>query len=157
MKEWFLHRFLTMGVDSNGIARPIAVSAGSGGEGFLYPINSRTQLLSDAIRAATTSSDPQTNEIFKGAHVIIRVDAVPGVDTITPSIQAREESGGSWYDILVGAAIVATGTTVLKVYPGITPVANGAASDFLPVEWRVTVTHSGAGNFEYEVNANLEL
>jgi len=96
-----------------------------------------------------------TNFNARGAHFIINVTAVPGVVTITPTIQAYDEASGTWYDLLVGAAIVATGRTLLKVYPGIVPVPNLSASDCLPLNYRMSMAHSAAGNFTYSVGVNL--
>ena len=47
---------------------------------------------------------------------------------------------GAVYTILASAAISATGTTVLTVYPGLTAVANATANDVLPRQWQVTIT-----------------
>lgn len=117
--------------------------------------NSRVTVLTSAIRAATTNSSTFGNPGAKGIHLSVDVTVVPGVDTVTPKIQGYDETSGKYYDILVGSAIVATGTTVLKVYPGITVAANVSASDVLPTSWRVTMTHSAATNFTYSIGASL--
>lgn len=117
--------------------------------------NDQQVILPSAIRTSLTTSVDQTNHDWRGVHVSVAVTLAPGVDTITPKIQGRDAQG-NYYDILVGPAISASGTTVLKVYPGITAAANASASDFLPAFWRVSVAHSAASNFTYSVNANLE-
>lgn len=111
--------------------------------------NRNTTILASAARTSTTSSGTQTNRSNNGAHFLFNVTAVPGGDTVTPRIQGREPVSGDFYDILVGPAISATGLTVLKIYPGIAALANGAANDILPLQYRVSVTHSGAGSFTY--------
>lgn len=73
--------------------------------------------------------------------------------SVVPTIQAQNPTSGNWYDVLVGAAITATGLTVLKVYPGITPVANAAASDVLPATWRLSVVHSDTTPVTYSASA----
>lgn len=117
--------------------------------------NTEKSLLASATRAATTTTAAQLNYNARGIHLVIDVTVVPGVDTITPKIQGK--IGDAYYDILIGPAIVATGTTVLKVYPGITAAANASVSDFLPLQWRVVVTHSALTDFTYSVAANIEV
>lgn len=117
--------------------------------------NENFVVLASAVRAATNSSAVKDNYAHRGGHFIIDVTVVPGTDTVTPKIEGYDPRSGKYYTILEGAAIVATGTTILKVYPGIGAVANGAASDVLPPAWRVTMTHSAASDFTYSVSANL--
>lgn len=119
-------------------------------------VNENKVVLSSAARVATTSSSVCTNYQHRGAHVVVNVTAVPGVDTVTPKIEGYDPNTDTYYDLLVGAAKVDTGTVILKVYPGIPASANLAASDFLPTMWRVTMTHSGVGSFTYSVSVNLE-
>lgn len=119
--------------------------------------NSNLAVLIPAVRAATNNSAEQTNLTYRGVHVVVDVTAVPGIDTVTPKIQGHDAVSGKYYDLLVGAPIVATGTVVLKLYPGITAAANLAVSDVLPPVWRVVMTHSAASNFTYSVGANLVL
>jgi hypothetical protein len=47
-------------------------------------------------------------------------------------MQGKDPVTETYYNILVGPAIAATGATILKIYPGIGTVVNGAASDVLP-------------------------
>jgi hypothetical protein len=114
-------------------------------------------VLGSASRSGTTTSQTFNNYEHRGAHVLIDVTVAPGTDTVTPKIQGYDPTTDTYYDILVGSAIDATGTTVLKVYPGIAAVANGSASDFLPTAWRVVMTHSAATDFTYSVSVNLEV
>lgn len=114
-----------------------------------------TSIFASAVRAATTNSAVFTNYTSRGGHIVIDVTAVPGIDTVTPSVQAFDPISGKFYDILVGTALVATGTVVLKVFPGIASSANASANDFLPLNWRVVMTHSALTNFTYSVSANL--
>jgi hypothetical protein len=50
-----------------------------------------------------------------------------------------------------------SGTTVLKVYPGLAVAANGSANDVLPRSWRLRAAHSGGANFTYSANAQYAL
>jgi hypothetical protein len=114
-------------------------------------------LLASAARTATPSDAALTrNDADSCAvHVTINVSAVTATPIITPAIQGQDPASGSWYSILVGTAITATGLTVLKVGPGITAVANGAAADYLPAAWRLVLTHTDADSATYSVGAVL--
>lgn len=112
-------------------------------------------VLASAARTASTDSGDLVNRSARGLHLIIDVTAVPGVDTVTFTIQGKDPLSGKYYTILASAAIVAASTVVLKVYPGMTAAANLVASDVLPSDWRVLVTHSAGTNFTYSVGAQL--
>lgn len=125
---------------------------------FINPVG--VALLPSAARTATVTGADQVNLGHRGVHVVINVTALSATPAVTPKIQGKTASG-VYYDILVGTAItdVTVGTppstTVLKVYPGITPVANGAASDFLPNVWRVVLTAADSDSLTYSVDAVL--
>lgn len=112
-------------------------------------------VLASAARTATTTSTDQHNENHRGGHFAINVTALAATPSIVAKIQGKDPASNEWYDVLVGAAITATGLTVLKVYPGITPSANASACDVLPVTWRVVVTHADADSITYSVGASL--
>lgn len=117
--------------------------------------NRALTVLASAVRAATNNSEDQKNRDAKGLHLIIDMTAVPGVDTVTFTIQGKDPLSGKYYTLLASAAIVAASTVVLKVYPGLTAAANLVASDVLPADWRVLATHSAGSNFTYSVGAQL--
>lgn len=110
-------------------------------------------LMDSAVRTASGASDTQTRSGETGLHVIINMLVVPGVQTVTFKIQGRDAKG-NWYDLLTSAAIVAVSQVILKIRPDFTAAANTVANDGIPDEWRVTATHSGGGNFTYNVCAN---
>ena len=117
--------------------------------------NNQSILLASAARtAATVNSTDQLNTVYKGGHFIVNISAYTA-GTYTPHIQAKDPISGNYYDILVGTALNATGTTILKVYPGITASANAAASDLLPRTWRVQLIGASA-NMTLSVSAFLE-
>lgn len=115
---------------------------------------SRTMLAS-AARITTVTGDPQVNLLHRGLHLVIDLTVLAATETVTPKIQGQDPASGKWYDLLVGAAIAATGTPVLKLYPGITVAANVSVSDVLPTTWRVVLTHSSTGAHTYSVGVNL--
>lgn len=117
-------------------------------------VNANATVLASAARTATTTSDTFTNLHSRRAHIIIDVTVAPGVDTVTPKIEGYDAVSGKYYTLLTGAAISSTGTTVLKIGPGLAASANVSAADFLPLKWRVTMTHSAGTSFTYSVAAN---
>lgn len=104
--------------------------------------------------AAQVNSPDIANNYYRGVHVIVTVTGyVSGSYTVT--VQGKNTTTGSYYDLLVSAAITANGQTVLKVYPGIPGAANGAASDFLPQIWRVQLNGASTPNMTVAVDAVL--
>jgi hypothetical protein len=117
--------------------------------------NSQFTVLPAAVRtAAQVNSSDYANNFYRGVHAIVTVSGyVSGSYTVT--IQGKNLATGSYYDLLVGTAIIANGQTVLKLYPGINGVANGAASDFLPQTWRVQLNGAASPNMTIAVDAIL--
>lgn len=114
-------------------------------------MNIQTTILPSAARTATTASAEQGNTGYRGGHIIIDVTAVSGSPSLTFTVQGYDATSGKTYTILASAAITSTGTTVLKVYPGLTAAANAAANDVLPDNWRVNVTHGTSDSVTYSV------
>ena len=113
-------------------------------------------LYSSVARTATPTATTQVSyRAERGGHFVIDVTAATATPSVVPTIEAYDATSDSWYTILTGAAITATGTTVLKVYPGIAVQANATASDVLPQTWRVTMTHADTDSITYTVSANL--
>lgn len=120
--------------------------------------NTELTLLSSAARTATTSSTDQVNYNARGVMVFFSITAIPGTDTVTLTIEAKDPIAGTYEALLAGVAESATGTKCYLVYPGASAAANGVdvVNGFpLPRTWRVTVTHSAAGSFTYSVAASL--
>lgn len=90
-----------------------------------------------------------------GGHFVIRTTAIGAAPSVVPAIEGLDPLSGVWYTILTGAAIVAAGTTVLRVYPSFTPVANLTAGDLLPPTWRLTMTHGNSDTITYSASAQL--
>lgn len=110
-------------------------------------------LLASAVRATTTSTDDLVRTTERQVTVALIVTAVPGGDTLTATLQGKTYSG-TYYTIVAGAASANTGTVLLKAGPGIASVTNVAIGDMIPDVYRVTITHSGAGNFTYSLERN---
>ncbi len=114
-----------------------------------------TPLYSAARTDTTVVSGDFGNFGYRGAHFVVNVSTFTS-GTYTPKIQGKDPVSGIYYDILVGSAISSTGTTILKVYPGISAIANGSASDILPATWRVLMTGASTPNMVLSVAAYLE-
>ena len=108
-------------------------------------------MLASAARTASVNTADHTNHGARGIHVIIDVTSITSSPSVVFTLQGLDTASGKYYDLLVSAAIVATGTTVLKLYPGITPVANGAANDILPRAFRVEVVHADTDSITYSL------
>lgn len=117
--------------------------------------NSTFSLLASSARTATVNSSDQNNYNWRGAHIIINVTSITATPSVVPTIEGRDPISGTYYTLLTGVAITATGLTVLKIYPGITALANGSTNDILPRYWRVTMTHGDADSITYSVAAML--
>src|ERR1043165_4748093 len=110
------------------------------------------EIFPSAARTATVSSGWFTNpDGFRGLHVTIDCTAIVSSPSVTFTIQGLDRTSGKVYTILAGAASTGTGTTVLRVYPGLTASANVTANDVLPRDWRVTATHGNGNSITYSV------
>lgn len=109
------------------------------------PINGHTAaLLTYAAAAAGSNSADQSNPLHRGVKVVIDVTAIAGTTpTFTVTIRGKDPASGKYFTILASAALTATGTVVLTVYPGIAAVANVSASDVLPDTWRIETAIGG--------------
>ena len=120
------------------------------------PAGSARTVYPSAARTATPTPDTHRSwRLERGGHFVIVVTAVTATPSVVPTIEGYDATSDTWYPVLIGVAITATGTTVLKVYPGIAAATNACASDMLPQSWRVTMTHADADSITYSVSANL--
>lgn len=117
--------------------------------------NRSATLLASAARTATVATSDQSNTEHRGAVVIINVTAASATPSVVATIQGKDEVSGAYYTILASAAITGTGTTVLRVYPGLTAAANTVANDVLPSTWRVNLVHADTDSITYSVAAQL--
>ena len=120
-----------------------------------YGNNNLALLPSAAQTGATIVSPDQNNLFFRGGHFIINVTAYTS-GTYTPHIQGKDPISGTYYDILVGTAISATGITIIKVYPGIGASVNAASPDILPQLWRVELIGATSPSMTISFSAMLD-
>jgi hypothetical protein len=104
-------------------------------------------VLASAVRNASTNSADITNYNGSNVLIILNITAVPGVDTITPKIQAKDPVSGSYVTLVTGTAQAANGAFFTSL--------PAALLGCLSRTWRVNITHSGAGNFTYSVGYTI--
>jgi hypothetical protein len=114
-----------------------------------------TGLLPSLSRAANTyTSDLQDNSgAFAGIYVFAKV-TVPNGGSVTVTVQGYDETTGTYFDLLVGAAISTATTQVLLVYPGVTKVTNLIDDRPLPMKYRVSCVVATAA-VTFSVSAQL--
>ena len=94
-------------------------------------------LTSGAVTADDHSPD-YTNNSAKGVKIYIKTGSFgAGASGITVTLQGRDLSSSTYYDILTSASLTASSFSTLTVYPGISEAANVSKSDILPHTWRV--------------------
>lgn len=111
-------------------------------------------MFSSAARTATSQTADQTNRNWRGLVCVIDVTAIAATPSVVFTIQGKDSVSSKYFTILASAAIVGTGTTVLRVYPGLTAAANVTANDVLPRTWRIDATHADADSITYSVGCD---
>jgi len=99
-------------------------------------------VFASAVRDTDENSGDLQNLNCRGVVVVVDITAEAGTHAVVVKIQGKDEVSGKYYDILASASLTATGTTVLRVYPGLTASANVTVSDVLPRTWRVHLDHT---------------
>jgi hypothetical protein len=110
------------------VNQPVPSSAG---EGIVFASLSRA--------AATYNSAEFDNFGARGIRLFINA-TISGGGTLDVKLQNFDPASAAWYDTPTGASIVqlvATGSIVLTVYPGIATTANKDVSQPLGMRWRV--------------------
>ncbi len=120
----------------------------------------KISLLASAARTATVSSAVQDTPNIKRALIFIDVTSVTATPSVVPTITCGKPDPAATADdaatLLTGAAITATGNTILQVGPGLYNVANLVAGACLPAQWGVTMTHGDTDSITYSVSAWVE-
>ena len=114
-----------------------------------------TAFASAARTATPTAFDGVADEAVKGMIVIIDVTVDPAAASVVFTVSGRDPASDKLYTLLVSAAIVATGTTVLRIGPELTASANVVAKDFIPAHWTIAPVHADTDSITYSVGVNL--
>lgn len=110
-----------------------------------------------ASAARTASPDTQELEVagYRSIHLVVDATAATGSPSVVVTILGVDRVSGKTYTLLASAAITGTGTTILKVGPGLPVSANASANDALPPVIRIAPVHTGGDSITYSVGASL--
>jgi hypothetical protein len=114
-------------------------------------------VFASAARTASANSADLLNPYGRGVVVTIDATASSATPSVVFTIKGKSTLGSDYYTILTSAAITGAGTTVLRVYPGLTAGANVTVSDVMPAVWRVEAVAGDSDSLTYSVSANLIL
>lgn len=112
-------------------------------------------ILASAARTTAQSIDILNEAGRKYLNLVIDVTVDPASASITPTIRGKDPVSGKYYDLLVGAAIVATGTVVLKIGPALIAAAGIVARDFIPRSWNFRMAVVDIDSMTYSVAYQL--
>lgn len=110
-------------------------------------------LYASAARTATPTAVSRRVDRYRGCVLIVDITAGSTL-SVTPKIEGVD-SAGNVYTLLTGTALTGAGVTALRVYPGIAASNNVAASDVLPQNIKVTLTHGNSNSATYSVDLVL--
>lgn len=113
----------------------------------------RTATPTDA--SLTISNTGEFTRVITDVHIVIDVTAAPVTPSVQPALQGFDSLSGKWYDLIDAiTAITAVGTTAIKYGENTAVVANNANQGFIPVEFRLVLTHADADSITYSVAMN---
>ncbi len=118
------------------------------------PFNQEVTALASAARTTSVNSPDLRNLYGRGVVVVINATAHGAAPSVVFTIKGKSSLDGSYYTILASVAITGNGTTVLRVYPGLTAATNLVVSDVLPAVWRVEAVAGNTDSLTYSVSAN---
>lgn len=106
-------------------------------------------------RTTTLTGNDTTNYNHRGMHLTVDVTTASS-GAMLVAIQGKDAVSGKYYNVAATATLSATGTTILKVAPGI---SSGALSvnDVLPQTFRIVSTFSSVASVEYSLGYCLIL
>jgi len=111
------------------------------------------EVLASASRTTTQNVD-LVNHCGQGIHVVLDTTVI-GTGSVTVSIKGYDPASGKYYTLLAGAAVTTNTTKVYSVFPGATAATNVTANDFVPRNFRITVTANNANAAVYSVGASV--
>jgi len=111
-----------------------------------------------ASAARTTAPDTfEFRDLGRAVGVVVVVDctAKTSSPSLTVTVSGVDGFTDKTWTLVASAAITGTGTTILKVRPGITAVSNVSVADVLPPAFRITCAHGNTDSITYSVSAYL--
>jgi hypothetical protein len=123
-------------------AGPLDTTTGAQRAGIIFPAASRSNTVDSGIYTSPTYANSAAN----GIRLFIDVTDRHTNGTLTVKVQLQDPASLNWVDIpgATTAAIAATGTTTLTIYPSITETANVDVAAPLGATWRVIATAATA-------------
>lgn len=115
------------------------------------------EVLPSAARTATPTAVEFGTTGASGLIIVINVSALTGTPSVVFNVEGVLYVNGvkiTW-TILASAAVVGTGTTVLRIHPDIAEVANTQADDLVPARVQVRPVHGTGDSITYSVTAEL--
>jgi len=106
--------------------------------------------------ARVATPDPVDVDMI-GAHgmvVIIDVSAAVDTPSVVFNVDGFDSLSDKTWTLLDSAAITGTGTTVLKVGPGLTVAGNAVADDLIPPAVRIAPVHGDSDSITYTVSVH---
>ncbi|MCK5604709.1 hypothetical protein KAR91_22660 [Candidatus Pacearchaeota archaeon] len=115
-------------------------------------MNVKEQITFFASTARTADSTSHQVLASKAGVFVIDVTADPASASVVFTIRGVDPISNQTWDILASAAINATGTTILRVDPGLTASANLIAKDVLPQAVDIFANHVDTDSITYSVS-----
>jgi hypothetical protein len=113
-------------------------------------VKEQVTIYESAARTATPATSTLTLGSKAGVFVIDATTA--GSPSVVFTILGVDPLSGKTWTILASAAITSTGTTILRVDPGLTASANLIAKDVLPQGVNVTAVHGNGVSITYTMS-----
>jgi len=105
--------------------------------------------------ARTTAQAVEIPRMYSSIQIVINVTLDPAAASITPSIEGWDEAIGDWVTLLTGAAIAATGQTILTVAEWAPTTANVSLTRKAPAKCRFSMAVADTDSMTYSVGAWL--
>lgn len=115
------------------------------------PYELNTTSIASSLRNTNGDSGDIENFGFDNFAFFVNISATAGGGTATLTIEAKDPLSGSYFPVLVSAALAATGQTLLQVGNDIIAAANLAANAMLPQFYRVSWVIGGGGSVTFSV------
>jgi hypothetical protein len=98
-----------------------------------------------------------TNYNARGCIILLDANDKNAFDQLTLRVEGKELASGNFYNILITPLLTTNFLYVIKIYPGLNPVAGFVSNDILPRVWRITVQHTTVTPILYGVTASMIL
>lgn len=110
-----------------------------------------------ASAARTASPDTYEYEVagYRGLTLVIDATASAATPSVVVTVLGVDRASGKTWTLLASAAITGSGTTVMRIGPGLTAATNLVANDIMPPVIRIQSVHGDADSLTYSIGASL--